>query len=189
MPLETGTYISDLNASNPAGNDTVEKADDHLRFIKSTIKASFPNITGAMNATHTELNKLSGVTASTAEINRLVGVTSAIQTQLDAKQASDAELTAIAGLVSAADRLPYFTGSGTASLATFTAAGRALVDDANAAAQRTTLGLGTAAVTDAASTTEALTGTATNRSVTPDALAALQGTGRGRCRRWRQHSV
>lgn len=58
-------------------------------------------------------------------------------------QPLDADLTAIAGLVSAANKIPYFTGAGTASVADFTAAGRALVDDASAAAQCTTLGVGT----------------------------------------------
>ena len=47
MALESGTYIDSLNASNPTATDALAQADDHLRLIKSTIKASFPNVSGA----------------------------------------------------------------------------------------------------------------------------------------------
>ena len=61
-------------------------------------------------------------------------------------QAFDAGLLSIAGLTTAADRSIYTTASDTYAVYTLTAAGRAILDDADASAQRTTLGLGTAAV-------------------------------------------
>lgn len=72
MALETGTYISDLVATNPTSGDPKSQGDDHLRLIKSTVKASFPNVSGAVTATHTQLNRvaergyISGLIQSTA---------------------------------------------------------------------------------------------------------------------------
>jgi hypothetical protein len=66
MALETGTYISDLNPSNPVGaTDKVSTLDDHIRLIKATLQTTFPGIAGAVTATHTELNFLDGVTGTT----------------------------------------------------------------------------------------------------------------------------
>lgn len=90
MALETGTYISDLNTSNPAAADGMVDGDNHIRLLKSTIKATFPAITGAVTPTHTELNFVDGVT-------------SAIQTQLDAKQPLDTDLTTLASLTATTD--------------------------------------------------------------------------------------
>lgn len=62
-----------------------------------------------------------------------------VTTSLAGKQPLDTDLTAIAALVSAADKLPYATGAGTWALADFTAAARALLDDGDAATMRGTL--------------------------------------------------
>jgi hypothetical protein len=56
MALETGTYISDLVATNPAAPDGLNQADDHMRLIKSTIKTTFPNINAAVTTTPANLN-------------------------------------------------------------------------------------------------------------------------------------
>lgn len=64
-------------------------------------------------------------------------------------QPLDATLTALAGVATVADRLIYATGVDTFTVTTFTSFGRSLVDDADASAARTTLGLGTIATQNA----------------------------------------
>jgi hypothetical protein len=56
-------------------------------------------------------------------------------------QAYDPGLQSIAGLTTTADRMIYTTASDTYAVTTLTAAGRAILDDADATAQRATLGL------------------------------------------------
>jgi phage-related tail fiber protein len=63
--------------------------------------------------------------------------------------ALSAALSSVGGLTPAADRIAYYTGATTAALTTLTAFGRSLIDDADAAGARTTLGLGTIATQDA----------------------------------------
>ena len=97
-------------------------------------------------------------------------------------QAYDAELAALAGLTSAADKGIQFTGSGTAGTFDLTAAGKALLDDADASAQRTTLGLGTAAtqtVGTSANNVVQLDGSARLPAVDGSQLTNLPATGDG----------
>lgn len=64
MGLETSTYIDGLVTSNPLATDVMSKGDDHIRLIKSTIKASFPDVDNAVmtihNGTSAPANKQTG---------------------------------------------------------------------------------------------------------------------------------
>lgn len=128
MALETASYINGLVATNPTATDTVAQADDHIRLIKAAIKATFPNVTGAITATQAEVNTLDGFTGTATDLNYakdlratgvtntefdyLDGVTSNIQTQLNSKQ-------------------PTITGAATTIDSANLTASRALVSDAS----------------------------------------------------------
>jgi hypothetical protein len=121
MGLETATYIHELVNTNPVGaTDTKAQGDDHIRLLKTTLSNTFPNVEGAVTASHTELNILDGLTASTTELNYVDGVTSAIQTQLNAKLATNGDGSALTNLNAsalasgtvAAARLPITLAAG-----------------------------------------------------------------------------
>lgn len=73
MPVESATYISQLDQTNPDGSAPKAEGDDHLRLLKSTLKATFPAFVGAP------------VTATEAELSRISGLSGNIQAQLDSK--------------------------------------------------------------------------------------------------------
>jgi len=102
MTVEAAGFIDDIDPTQPPGTDNFSEGDDHLRNFKKSVQDSLPNISGAITATHTELNNLDGYTGNTADLNILSGaiaagltsaellyvkdVTSDIQTQLGTKE-------------------------------------------------------------------------------------------------------
>ena len=155
------------DASAAAQRNTLSLgAGDNVTFssVTANVTAAAATITSATisSGTITGITDLAiadgGTGASTAaDARQNLGVEIGVNTQ-----AFDAGLQSISGLTTAADQGIYLTASDTYSVYSLTAAGRALLDDADAAAQRTTLGLGGLALlgtVDAATITDGSVGT------------------------------
>ncbi|MGD2571428.1 tail fiber protein [Escherichia coli] len=86
--------------------------------------------------------QLSSATNSTSETQAATPkAVKAVYDLANGKQPADATLTALVGLATAADKLPYFTGNDTASLTTLTNVGRNILDKASTQAVIQYLGL------------------------------------------------
>jgi len=195
MRTATGTAleIAVANGDGDTGNPTFSFPDP-LSFAGKTIQdlgtVTTANIDGGtidgttIGASSDTTGKFTTVqsTITTGTAPLIIASTTMVSNLnadlLDGNEASafqpvDADLTSIAALGTAADKMLYTTAADTWAEAAITAAGRALLDDAAASNQRTTLGLGTIA-TQAANNVSISGGAVTGIT---DLVVADGGTG------------
>lgn len=112
MPLESASYIDGLDSANPAATDQISQGDDHLRLIKSVLKATFPNITGPVTQTQDELNALGGLPVGV--IAMWYGSSGSIPTGWAICDGTDADLSDGSGTITTPDlRNKIVMGAGT----------------------------------------------------------------------------
>jgi hypothetical protein len=111
--------------------------------VLSSGTITYATINGGVISGITDLAIADGGTGASTASGARTNLGLAIGTDV---QAYDPALASIAGLTTASGQFIYTTASDTYATATITSAGRAILDDADASAQRTTLGLGSLAV-------------------------------------------
>jgi hypothetical protein len=180
LSIQRSALTGDVTA--PAGSNTTTIANDVVTFAKMQ-NISTDRLIGRDTAASGDPEEISvggGVefTGATAiQRSALTGDVTAPAGSGTTTIANDAVTYAKMQNVSATDRLlgRSTAGAGDVEEITCTAAGRALLDDADATAQRTTLGLGDSATLNVATQAEMETGTSTSVLVTPGRQAFHPG--------------
>lgn len=70
MSLESATFIDDLDSSNPTSTDSKSQGDDHLRLIKSVLKASIKRVSRAFYVPGFSASKTADFTVLSSDDNR-----------------------------------------------------------------------------------------------------------------------
>ncbi|HDY2838299.1 TPA: tail fiber protein [Escherichia coli] len=159
------SQITDVPAASLTVKGTVQlssatnSTSETQAATPKAVKAAYDLAAGKASASHTHpWNQITDVPAASLTVKGTVQLSSATnstsETQAatpkavkavydlaNGKQPADATLTALAGLATAADKLPYFTGNDTASLTTLTNVGRNILDKASTQAVIQYLGL------------------------------------------------
>jgi hypothetical protein len=144
----------------------------------SAVAITGGTITGGTITGITDLAVADGGTGASDAANARANLGLAIGTDV---QAQDAGLQSIAGLTTSADLAIYTTAADTYAVTSLTAYGRSLLDDADADAARTTLGLGSLA-TQSATVTGTHSGTSSGTNTGDQTITltgAVTGTGTG----------
>ncbi|WP_193108560.1 tail fiber protein [Escherichia coli] len=142
----TGVPDASLTAKGTVQlSSAINSTSEILAATPKAVKAAYDLAAGKAPVSHTHpWNQITGVPAASLTAKGTVQLSSAINSTSEilaatpkavkaaydlanGKQPEDATLTALAGLATAADRLPYFTGADRAALATLTAIGRAII--------------------------------------------------------------